>query len=117
MLIPLKVGLIGSNGDELPLRLNGGKPSDGLRMKFPRYTYDDMVAAQYRLLTEGLGVNHLSLLIGTSMGGMHAWVWGQAHPDFMDGLSAETLAAYQKGDFPRSTQPLILLDTPKASVR
>ena len=62
------------------------KPSDGLRLRFPRYTYDDMVAAQYRLLTEGLGVNHLFLVMGTSMGGMHTWVWGEQHPDFMDGL-------------------------------
>ena len=62
------------------------KPSDGLRMRFPRYTYDDMVEAQYRLLTEGLGVDHLFLVIGTSMGAMHAWVWGEAHPDFMDAL-------------------------------
>ncbi len=62
------------------------KPSDGLRAKFPRYTYDDMVRAQYRLLTEILGVTHLRLVIGTSMGGMHAWMWGESHPDFMDAL-------------------------------
>jgi homoserine O-acetyltransferase len=62
------------------------KPSDGLRAKFPRYTYDDMVRAQHRLLTESLGVTHLRLVIGTSMGGMHAWVWGETHPDFMDAL-------------------------------
>jgi homoserine O-acetyltransferase len=62
------------------------KPSDGLRMRFPRYTYADMVALQHRLLTEGLGVNHLRLVMGTSMGGMHTWVWGYTHPDFMDGL-------------------------------
>ncbi len=62
------------------------KPSDGLRGRFPRYGYGDMIEAQRRLLVEGLGVDHLRLLIGTSMGGMHAWVWGQAHPDFMDGL-------------------------------
>jgi homoserine O-acetyltransferase len=62
------------------------KPSDGLRMKFPRYTYADMVALQHRLLTEGLGVNHLRLVMGTSMGGMHTWVWGYTYPDFMDGL-------------------------------
>ena len=62
------------------------KPSDGLRTRFPHYTYDDMVEAQYRLLGEGLGVEHLFLVIGTSMGAMHAWVWGEAHPDFMDGL-------------------------------
>src|ERR1044071_50137 len=62
------------------------KPSDGLRARFPRYTYDDMVAAQYRLLTEKLGVNHLRLVTGTSMGGMQTWVWGETYPDFMDAL-------------------------------
>ncbi len=62
------------------------KPSDGLRAKFPRYGYRDMVEAQYRLLTEGLGVNHARLVMGTSMGGMHTWLWGQTYPDFMDAL-------------------------------
>ena len=62
------------------------KPSDGLRAKFPQYGYTDMVEAQYRLLTEGLGVNHLRLVMGTSMGGMHSWVWGERHPEFMDAL-------------------------------
>jgi homoserine O-acetyltransferase len=62
------------------------KPSDGLRAKFPQYGYTDMVEAQYRLLTEHLGVNHLRLVMGTSMGGMHTWVWGERHPDFMDAL-------------------------------
>ena len=62
------------------------RPSDGLRMKFPKYNYDDMVKAQYRLLTEHLGVNHLRLVMGTSMGGMHTWVWGYTYPDFMDAL-------------------------------
>jgi homoserine O-acetyltransferase len=62
------------------------KPSDGMHAKFPRYGYADMVEAQYRLLTDGLGVNHARLVMGTSMGGMHTWVWGQAHPDFMDAL-------------------------------
>ena len=62
------------------------KPSDGLRARFPRYGYRDMIEAQYRLLTEGLNVNHLRLVIGTSMGGMHAWLWGETHPDFMDAL-------------------------------
>jgi homoserine O-acetyltransferase/O-succinyltransferase len=62
------------------------KPSDGLRARFPRYGYADMVEAQYRLLTEGLGVNHLRLVMGTSMGGMHTWVWGGRYPDFMDAL-------------------------------
>lgn len=58
------------------------KPSDGLRMAFPRYDYDDMVNAQYRLLTEGLGVKQLRLILGTSMGCMHAFVWGTTHPGF-----------------------------------
>jgi homoserine O-acetyltransferase len=62
------------------------KPSDGLRGRFPRYGYRDMVAAQRRLLTEGLGVNHLRLVMGTSMGGMHTWLWVQMYPDFMDAL-------------------------------
>ena len=62
------------------------KPSDGLHMRFPRYDYDDMVAAQYRLVKEHLGVAHLRLVMGTSMGGMHTWVWGETHPDFMDAL-------------------------------
>jgi homoserine O-acetyltransferase len=62
------------------------KPSDGLRAKFPKYGYIDMVEAQYRLLTEHLGVNHLRLVMGTSMGGMHTWVWGERHPEFMDAL-------------------------------
>jgi homoserine O-acetyltransferase len=62
------------------------KPSDGLRGRFPRYGYRDMIAAQHRLLTEGLKVNHLRLVMGTSMGGMHTWLWGERYPDFMDGL-------------------------------
>lgn len=62
------------------------KPSDGLHAKFPNYGYRDMVEAQYRLLTEGLKVNHLRLVIGTSMGGMQTWLWGETHPLFMDAL-------------------------------
>ena len=62
------------------------KPSDGMHAKFPRYGYRDMVEAEYRLLTEGLGVNHARLVMGTSMGGMHTWLWGEMHPDFMDAL-------------------------------
>lgn len=60
------------------------KPSDGLRMRFPNYTYDDMVEAQFRLVSEGLDVDHLRLVMGTSMGGMHSWVWAYKHPDYMD---------------------------------
>ena len=60
------------------------KPSDGLRMKFPRYNYDDHIDAQYRLVTEHLGVKHLRLILGNSMGGMHVWQWAQKYPDMMD---------------------------------
>jgi homoserine O-acetyltransferase len=62
------------------------KPSDGLHAHFPRYGYTDMVTAEFRLLTGGLGVNHARLIIGTSMDGMHTWVWGEQHPEFMDAL-------------------------------
>jgi homoserine O-acetyltransferase len=62
------------------------KPSDGLHAHFPQYDYDDMVAAHYRLVNEGLGVNHLRLVLGTSMGCMHSFVWGETYPDSMDAL-------------------------------
>jgi homoserine O-acetyltransferase/O-succinyltransferase len=62
------------------------KPSDGLRARFPKYGYNDMILAQYRMLTEGLQVNHLRLVMGTSMGGMHTWLWGGQYPEFMDAL-------------------------------
>jgi homoserine O-acetyltransferase/O-succinyltransferase len=62
------------------------KPSNGLHAHFPQYDYDDMVLAHYRLLTEGLSVNHLRLILGTSMGCMHSFVWGETYPDFMDAL-------------------------------
>ena len=62
------------------------KPSNGLHAKFPHYGYHDLVTGQYRLLTEGLSVNHLRLVMGTSMGGMHTWLWGERYPDFMDAL-------------------------------
>jgi homoserine O-acetyltransferase len=73
----------------LPDAIGGGKsskPSDGLRMRFPHYNYDDQVRAQYRLLTEHLGIRHVRLVVGQSMGGMLAWTWGEAYPDFMDAL-------------------------------
>ena len=60
------------------------KPSDGMHDHFPKYDYDDMVAAQHELLEKGLGVNHLRLVMGTSMGCMHSWVWAETYPDFMD---------------------------------
>ena len=62
------------------------KPSDGLRGRFPKYGYLDMVEAEYRLLTGGLGIDHLRLVMGTSMGGMHTWLWGERYPTFMDAL-------------------------------
>jgi homoserine O-acetyltransferase/O-succinyltransferase len=62
------------------------KPSDGLHMKFPKYSYDDMVKAQYLLVSDGLQVNHLRLVMGNSMGAMHTWVWGYSYPDFIDAL-------------------------------
>jgi homoserine O-acetyltransferase len=62
------------------------KPSDGMKTAFPKYNYEDMVDAQYRLVKEGLGVKHLRLVIGNSMGGMHTWIWGGKYPQFMDAL-------------------------------
>jgi homoserine O-acetyltransferase/O-succinyltransferase len=73
----------------LPDALGTGKstrPSDGLRAKFPRYNYEDMVAAQHRLVTEGLGIKHLRLVIGNSMGGMQAWLWATRYPKLMDAV-------------------------------
>ena len=73
----------------LPDAIGAGKsakPSDGQRAKFPNYNYDDMVLAQYRLVSEGLGLRHLRLVLGNSMGGMHTWLWGVRYPDFMDAL-------------------------------
>ena len=62
------------------------KPSDGLKLDFPHYGYGDMVALQYRLVTEGLGVRHLRLVMGTSMGGMQTWMWGERYPEMPDAL-------------------------------
>jgi len=62
------------------------KPSDGMKTAFPKYDYEDMVDAQYRLVKEGLAIKHLRLVIGNSMGGMHTWVWGVRYPSFMDAL-------------------------------
>ena len=76
VILPDSIGMGGSS-----------KPSDGLRGKFPRYGYADMVRAQHRLLTEHLKVNHLRLVMGTSMGGMQTWLWGVTHPKFMDALA------------------------------
>jgi homoserine O-acetyltransferase/O-succinyltransferase len=62
------------------------KPSDGMKTAFPNYDYNDMVEAQYRLVKEGLGIKHLRLVIGNSMGGMHAWLWAEKYPDMMDAV-------------------------------
>src|SRR6516225_8541468 len=62
------------------------KPSDGLKAKFPHYDYADMVDAQHRLPSEGLGIRHVRLIIGNSMGGMQAWLWGEKYPGYMDAL-------------------------------
>lgn len=62
------------------------KPSDGLHARFPKYGYRDMIRADHQMLTDGLGVDHLRLVMGTSMGGMHSWLWGEMYPDFMDAL-------------------------------
>ena len=69
-------------------RGGSSKPSDGLRGHFPHYRYRDMVESGYRFITEGLGVGHLRLVIGSSMGGMHAWMWAEMYPDLMDGVVA-----------------------------
>ena len=65
---------------------NSAKPSDGLKTKFAQYDYADMVDAQYRLLSEGLGIRHVRLIIGNSMGGMDVWLWGEKYPDYVDAL-------------------------------
>jgi homoserine O-acetyltransferase len=86
------------------------KPSDGLHMKFPKYTYDDMVEAQRRLLVDGLGVTHLRLVLGTSMGCMHAWVWGERYPDFADGLAPFACAPTALGGRNRMIRKMIIDD-------
>ena len=62
------------------------KPSDGLHARFPQYEYADMIALQHELVQKGLGVNHLRLILGTSMGCMHSWLWGETYPEYMDAL-------------------------------
>lgn len=67
-------------------RGQSSKPSDGMRSQFPHYGYQDMVNAQHRLVTEGLGIEHLKLVLGTSMGGMHCWLWAEQYPTMMDAI-------------------------------
>ncbi|KAG9246463.1 alpha/beta hydrolase protein [Calycina marina] len=84
------------------------KPSDGLHAQFPRYGYCDMVLATYRLVTEGLGINHLRLVMGTSMGGMHAWLWGEMYPEFMDALMPLASLPVQIAGRNRMTRKMIM---------
>src|SRR5215471_9883555 len=84
------------------------KPSDGLHMKFPHYTYTDMVHGEYRLVTEKLGVNHLRLVMGTSMGAMHTWMWGTMYPDFMDALMPLASAPVEIGGRNRMLRKMIM---------
>jgi homoserine O-acetyltransferase len=84
------------------------KPSDGLRAKFPKYTYNDMVLAQHELLTKGLNVGHLRLILGTSMGCMHAWVWGEQYPSFVDGLVPLACAPTEIAGRNRETRKLMI---------
>ena len=73
------------------------KPSDGMKTAFPKYDYEDMVDAQYRLVKEGLGIKHLRLVIGNSMGGMHTWIWGVKYPQADGRAGADGLAADRDG--------------------
>ena len=84
------------------------KPSDGLHMKFPHYTYTDMVHGEYRVVTEKLGVNHLRLVMGTSMGAMHTWMWGTMYPDFMDALMPLASAPVEIGGRNRMLRKMIM---------
>ncbi len=84
------------------------KPSDGLRAHFPKYCYHDMIHADYRLLTEHLGVKHLRLVMGTSMGAMHSWLWGEMYPDFMDALMPLASAPVQIAGRNRLLRDMIL---------
>ena len=84
------------------------KPSDGLHMKFPHYSYTDMVHGEYRVITEKLGVNHLRLVMGTSMGAMHTWMWGEMYPDFMDALMPLASAPVEIGGRNRMLRKMIM---------
>jgi homoserine O-acetyltransferase len=84
------------------------KPSDGLHMKFPHYGYTDMVHAEHRVVAEKLGVNHLRLVMGTSMGAMHTWMWGTMYPDFMDALMPLAAAPVEIGGRNRMMRKMIM---------
>jgi homoserine O-acetyltransferase len=84
------------------------KPSDGMHQKFPKYTYEDMVRLEYMLVTEGLGVNHMRLVMGTSMGAMHTWMWGYMYPDFMDALMPLASAPVEIGGRNRMLRKMVM---------
>jgi homoserine O-acetyltransferase len=84
------------------------KPSDGLHQKFPKYTYEDMVRLEYKLVTEGLGVNHMRLVMGTSMGAMHTWMWGYMYPGFMDALMPLASAPVEIGGRNRMLRKMVI---------
>jgi homoserine O-acetyltransferase len=84
------------------------KPSDGLHMRFPRYTYDDMVEAQYRLLHDGLGIKRMRLIMGTSMGCMHGLIWGETHPDYMRALMPLACEPIELAGFNRMWRQLLI---------
>jgi homoserine O-acetyltransferase/O-succinyltransferase len=86
------------------------KPSDGLRMRFPHYDYSDMVRGEYDLVTQGLHVNHLRIVMGTSMGCMHTWMWGEAHPKFMDALLPLACLPLEIAGRNRMTRKMIMDD-------
>ncbi len=86
------------------------KPSDGLHARFPHYTYDDMVRAEHLLVTQHLHVNHLRLVMGTSMGCMHSWMWGYMYPNFMDGLVPLACAPTQIAGRNRMMRTMIMDD-------
>ena len=89
---------------------DSSKPSDGLHMRFPKYDYDDMVRAQYLLLTDGLHVDHARLIMGTSMGCMHSFVWGEMYPAFMDALLPLACQPVEIAGRNRMTRQMVLDD-------
>ena len=83
------------------------KPSDGLHLRFPNYRYEDMVRLEYKLVTEKLGINHMRLVMGTSMGAMHTWMWGYMYPGFMDALMPLASAPVEIGGRNRMMREMI----------
>jgi homoserine O-acetyltransferase len=84
------------------------KPSDGLHSKFPNYAYEDMVRLEYKLVTEKLGIRHARLVLGTSMGAMHTWMWGYMYPGFMDALMPLASAPVEIGGRNRMLRDMII---------